>query len=42
MLLCIIVAEVLAIFIDADTMIKSIQIEDHEIKTVNFAIDNPI
>ena len=42
MLLCIILAEVLAIFIDADTRIKGIQIGDHEIKTVNFADDNII
>ena len=37
--LCIIVAEVLAIFIDADTRIKGIQIGDHEIEIVNFADD---
>ena len=42
MLLCIIVAEVLAIFIDADTRIKGMQIGDHEIKIVNFADDNTI
>ena len=42
MLLCIIVAEVLAIFIDADTRIKGIQIGDHEIKIVNFADDTTI
>ena len=37
MLLCITAAEVLAVFIDADTRIKGIQIGDHEIKIVNFA-----
>ena len=37
MLLCIIVAEVLAIFIDGDARIKGIQIGDHEIKIVKFA-----
>ena len=42
MLLWIIVAEVLAIFIDADTRIKGIQIGDHEIKIVNFADDTTI
>ena len=43
MLLCIIIAaEVLAIFTDADTRTKGIQIEDHEIKIVDFAADNPI
>ena len=42
MLLWIIVAEVLAIFIDADTRIKGIQIGDHEIKIVNFAYDTTI
>ena len=35
-------AEVLAIFIDADTRIKGIQIGDHEIKIVNFAYDTTI
>ena len=35
-------AELLAIFIDADTRIKSIQIGDHEIKIVNFADDTTI
>ena len=35
-------AEVLAIFIDADTRIKGIQIGDHEIKIVNFADDTTI
>ena len=35
-------AEVLAIFIDADTRIKDIQIGDHEIKIVNFAYDTTI
>ena len=39
MLLCIIAAKVLAVFIDADTRIKGIQIGDHEIKIVNFADD---
>ena len=42
MLLCIIVAEVLAIFIDGDTRIKGIQIGDQEIKVVNFADDTTI
>ena len=42
MLLCIILAEVLAIFIDADTRIQGIQMGDHEIKTVNFADDTTI
>ena len=37
MLLCIIVIEVLAIFINTDKIIKGIQIRDHEIKIVNFA-----
>ena len=37
MLLCIIVIEVLAIFINTDKMIKGIRIRDHEIKIVNFA-----
>ena len=41
-LLCIIVAEVLAIFADADTRIKGIQIGDYEIKIVNFADDTTI
>ena len=35
-------AEVLAIFIDADMRIKDIQIGDHEIKIVNFAYDTTI
>ena len=35
-------AELLAIFIDADTRIKDIQIGDHEIKIVNFAYDTTI
>ena len=39
MLLCIIVAEVLAIFTDVDTSIKDIQIKDHEINILNFADD---
>ena len=38
-LICIIAAEVLAIFIDADTRINGIQIENCDIKTVNFAYD---
>ena len=42
MLLCIIVAEVLASFIDVHTGIKGIQIGDHEIKIVNFADDTTI
>ena len=42
MLLCIIVAEVLAIFIDGDTRIKGIQIGDQEIKVVNFVDDTTI
>ena len=41
MLLYIIVAEVLANFINANKRIKGIQIGDHEIKIVNFA-DNTI
>ena len=41
-LLCIIVAEVLAIFIDSNTRIKGIQIGEHEIKTVNFPDDTTI
>ena len=39
MLLCNIVAEVLASSIDGDKRIKRIQIKDHEIKIVNF-VDN--
>ena len=35
-------AKVLAIFIDADTRIKGIQIGDHKIKIVNFAYDTTI
>ena len=35
-------AEVLAIFIDADTRIKGIQIGDHEIKIVHFGYDTTI
>ena len=42
MLWCIIVAEVLGIFIDADTRIKSIQIRDHEIKIVIFSDNTTI
>ena len=42
MLLCIILAEVLAIFIDANTRIEAIQIGDHEIKIVNFADNTTI
>ena len=42
MLLWVIATEVLAIFIDADTRIKDIQIGDHEIKIVNFANDTTI
>ena len=38
-LICIIAAEVLAIFIDADTRINGIQIENCDIKTANFAYD---
>ena len=41
MLLCIIVAEVLAIFIDANTRINGIQIGDHEIKIVNLLTTPP-
>ena len=37
MLLCIIVAEVLVIFIDSNKRIKDIQMGDHKIKIVNFA-----
>ena len=36
MLLCIIAAETLAVFIDANATIKGIQIEDHEIKILHF------
>ena len=42
MLLYIIVAEVLANFINADKRIKGIQIGDHEIKIVNFADNTTI
>ena len=42
MLLCIIVAELLAIFIDTDTRINGIQIGDHEIKILNFSDDATI
>ena len=42
MLLYIIVAEVLANFINANKRIKGIQIGDHEIKIVNFANDTTI
>ena len=42
MLLCIIVTEVLAIFIDADTRIKGILKEDHEIIILSFADDTTI
>ena len=42
LLLCIVGAEVLAIFIDADRRIKVIQIGDHEIKIGNFADDTTI
>ena len=42
MLLCIIVGEVLLIFIYANTRIKGIQIGDHEIKIANFAYDTNI
>ena len=42
MLLYIIVAEVLASFINANKRIKGIQIGDHEIKKVNFADDTNI
>ena len=39
MLLCIAAAEVLPIFIDANTRIKRVQVRDHEIKLVNLADD---
>ena len=42
MLLYIVVAEVLASFINPNKMIKGIQIGDHEIKIVNFADDTTI
>ena len=42
MLLCIIVAMVLAVYIGVVTRIKGIQIEDHEIKIVNFIGDTNI
>ena len=35
-------AEVLPIFIEADTRIKGIQIRDHEVKIVNFAHNTTI
>ena len=41
-LLCIIMAEVLAIFIDGNMRIKDIQVGDHEIKIINFADDTTI
>ena len=41
-LLCVIVAEVLEIFINVDTRIKGIQTGDHQIKIVNFADDTTI
>ena len=41
MLLCITAAKVLAIFIDAHTRIKGIQIGDHKIKIVDFVNDTP-
>ena len=41
-LLCIIVAKILAILNDADTRIKNMNIEDHENKTVNFDDDTTI
>ena len=41
-LLYIIAAEVLASFINVNKRIKGIQIEDHEIKIVNFADDTTI
>ena len=41
-LLCIIVTEVFAIFINAKTKIKGIQKGDHEINIVNFADDTTI
>ena len=42
MLLYIIAAEVLAIFIIADTRVKGVQIGTHEIKIINFADDTTI
>ena len=39
LVLCIMAAEVLANFIDADKRMKGVQIGDHEIKLVNFADD---
>ena len=42
MLLHVILTEVLFDFINADKMIKGIQIGDHEIKMVNFAYDTII
>ena len=42
MLLYSIVAEVLVNFINADKRIKGIQIEDHEIKIVNFTDNTTI
>ena len=42
MVLCSIVAEVLANFINADERIKGIQTRDHEIKRVNFTDNTTI
>ena len=43
MLLCIIAAEVFAVFInDVDTRIEGIRIGDYEIKILNFADDTTI
>ena len=39
LVLCIMAAEVLANFIDADKRMKGVQIRDHEMKLVNFADD---
>ena len=42
MLLCITVAEMLVIFIDANTRIKGIQIGDQEIEIIDFTDDTTI
>ena len=42
LLFCIIVAEVIAIFIDGDKRIKGMQRGDHKIKIVNFTNDTTI
>ena len=39
LVLCIMAAEVLANFIDADKRMRKVQIRDHEMKLVNFSDD---